>query len=71
MSADNDLSGLFGRVSALEQADEDSDNVLVQIIKNYPAIGMTTRVRIFLHDNRFCGDSNPIFGATTSASTYL
>jgi hypothetical protein len=71
MSGENDISGLFGRVSALEQADEDTDSVLVQIIKNYPALGLTIRTRIFLHDNRLCGDTNPIFSATTSADTYL
>ena len=71
MSGMNDLSNLFGRVTALEQEDADSDQTVTQVFKMYPRLGIRVRMIAYLHDLRICGDTQPLYSATCGTDTYL
>jgi hypothetical protein len=71
MDGSKDVADLFTRVSALEQEDADSDQTVTRIAKLYDTLGFRVRLKYNLHDYRFCGDTNPIFGAVTSTTTFI
>lgn len=66
-----DLSNLFSRVTALEQADTDSDLTVSRITKLYATLGVTVTFKTWRHQYRMCGDTNPIYPATCGTDTYL
>lgn len=67
----NDISGLFQRVTALEQDETDSEQSVTQITKYYPRLGISVRMTARLHTYRLCGDAQPLYGATCGADTFL
>lgn len=72
MSGEKDISNLFQRVTALEQEDADSDQTVTRIAKNYSTLGIKlTITNVYLHQNRICGDTQPLYGATTAADTFV
>ncbi len=71
MSGQKDLSTLFKRVTALEQREDDDEQAVNRIIKHYATLGMTVTITTHLHQYRFCGDTNPLFGAVTATDTYI
>jgi uncharacterized protein (UPF0335 family) len=71
MAGDRDLSSLFKRVSALEQEDADADQSITRIVKEYESVGISVSIDYRIHQFRICGDTNPIYGAVASASSYL
>lgn len=71
MDGTNDLSNLFGRVSALEQENADTDRSVTRIVKSYPTLGLKVIITAKLHQYRLTGDSNPIYFATCAADTYI
>jgi len=50
-----DLSDLFSRVSALEQADVDSDQTVARIVKVYGTLGIKVTITYNLHQYWICG----------------
>ncbi len=72
MSGEQDISNLFQRVTALEQEDADSDQTVTRIVKLYASLGIRVKsIHIDLHQNRICGDEQPLYGAVTSADTFV
>lgn len=57
-----DISGLFSRVSALEQDEMSSETELIAVSKGYTTIGIRVRVRYWTHQYPIAGDTNPLFG---------
>lgn len=71
MSGVNDIAGLFGRVTALEQEGADSELTVTRITKVYSRLGLRVTVKTHLHQYRLCGDTNPIYPATCGTDTFL
>lgn len=71
MSGAKDISNLFNRVTALEQDDADSDQSVTRIIKTYQTAGVRLNITTHLHQYRLCGDTQPLYAATTSADHYI
>ncbi|WP_216623568.1 hypothetical protein, partial [Corallococcus exercitus] len=65
----NDLTNLFSRVSALEQADADSDLTVARIVKVYDTLGIKVTVRASIHQYWICGQTDPITGSIITCST--
>lgn len=72
MNGAQDVSALFQRVTALEQEDADSDQTVTRIAKNYTTFGIRVRlINVDLHQNRICGDEQPLYGAVASLNTFV
>ena len=71
MAGQKDLAKLFKRVTALEQGDDEAEQDIARIIKNYADIGIVVTVNLRVKQHLICGDQNPLFGAVTSTSRYL
>ena len=71
MAGQKDLAKLFKRVTALEQGDDEAEQDIARIIKNYADIGIVVTVNVREKQHLICGDTNPLFGAITSTSRYL
>ena len=52
-----DLSDLFSRVTALEQADADNELTVARIVKVYGTLGIRVKVTASLHQYWICGQS--------------
>lgn len=50
-----DLANLFSRVTALEQADADSEQTVARIVKVYGTLGIRVKVTASLHQYWICG----------------
>lgn len=67
-----DLVDLFSRVTALEQAGTNTDTTLAAIAKNYTNIGVRVKaIRTTIHEYRKCGDTAPLYAATTATDSYI
>lgn len=71
MAGQKDLAKLFKRVTALEQGDDESEQDVARIIKNYGDIGIKVNLRVKVKQHLICGDTNPLASAITSLGTYL
>jgi hypothetical protein len=68
-----DLSNLFSRVTALEQADVDTDQTVARIVKLYGTLGLRVMFNYHLHQYRLCGDQSPLptIGAVCAADAFI
>lgn len=64
----NDLVDLFSRVTALEQADVNTDQTLAAIVKNYSYLGMQITITTHTHDYRLCQDPDTYTGTVPGLS---
>ena len=71
VSGEKDVSNLFQRVTALEQDDADGDQAVTRIVKNYSTLGIKVSVSTYLHQYRICGDTNPLYLASTATDHFL
>lgn len=56
----NDIVGLFQRVTALEQSDVNADQTLAAIVKNYSTLEISITISTLIHDYRLaCDFSDP------------
>lgn len=60
----NDVANLFSRVSALEQADTETDETLVSIAKGYATIGISVKMTYKIHQYKICGAASPVVSPT-------
>ena len=56
-----DLTNLFSRVSALEQADVDSEQTVARIVKVYETLGIRVTIKADLHQYWICGQKEMVF----------
>ncbi|CRF29092.1 Uncharacterised protein [Mycobacterium tuberculosis] len=69
----SDLSDLYSRVTALEQADVDTDQTIARIVKLYGTLGIKVTYKTWLHQYRLCGDQNPLptMSAVCASDAYI
>lgn len=67
-----DIVDLFGRVTALEQAQTNTDTTLAAIAKNYTTLAVrVVSITAILHEYRKCGDTAPLYSATAGIDSYI
>lgn len=73
MDGAQDLANLFSRVTALEQADVNSDLVVARVVKIYGTLGLRVSLKAYLHQYRLCADQNPLptAGAVCAADAFI
>lgn len=71
MAGQKDLAKLFKRVTALEQGDDENEQDVARILKQYESIGVTFRFSVKLKQHLICGDTNPLASAVTSNDTLI